>query len=72
MAEETTQETAMADSAAIAEDVSAETSAAAVAEEEPQSDRPDPVLFAGYLFGGWLALMIVFVVIAVIAMSVLG
>lgn len=70
MAEETTQETAMADSAAIAEDVSAETSA--VAEEEPQSDRPDPVLFAGYLFGGWLALMIVFVVIAVIAMSVLG
>ena len=37
-----------------------------------EAKRPSTFAFAGILLGGWLALMIVFVVIAAVAMTVVG
>ncbi len=65
MAEETVQETV------VEEPREAQKSDDAM-EEERQSHRPSPVIFAGYLLGGWLALMIAFVLIATVAMSIMG
>jgi len=37
-----------------------------------EAKRPNTFAFAGFLLGGWLALMIAFVVIAAVAMTVVG
>lgn len=37
-----------------------------------EAKRPNTFAFAGILLGGWLALMIVFVVIAAVAMTIVG
>ncbi|MCY3905523.1 MAG: hypothetical protein OXF76_20375 [Caldilineaceae bacterium] len=37
-----------------------------------EAKRPNTFAFAGFLLGGWLALMIVFVVIAALAMTIVG
>lgn len=37
-----------------------------------EAKRPNTFAFVGILLGGWLALMIVFVVIAAVAMTVVG
>ena len=42
------------------------------AEEAAESARPSPFVFAGFLLGSWLALMIIFVVFAAVAMSIVG
>ncbi len=47
-----------------------------MADEESSSPeearRPSTFAFTGILLGGWLALMIVFVVIAAVAMTIVG
>ncbi len=40
--------------------------------ETQQESRPNAFAFGGILLGGWAALMIVFTLIAVVAMSVVG
>ena len=40
--------------------------------DQEEAKRPSTFAFAGILLGGWLALMIVFVVIAAVAMTVVG
>lgn len=40
--------------------------------ETQQEKRPSAFAFGGILLGGWAALMIVFTLIAVVAMSVVG
>ena len=51
-------------------------SEAQIADEESSSpveaERPNTFAFTGILLGGWLALMIVFVVIAAVAMTIVG
>lgn len=37
-----------------------------------EAKRPNTFAFTGILLGGWLALMIVFVVIAAVAMTIVG
>ena len=37
-----------------------------------EAKRPSTLAFTGILLGGWLALMIVFVVIAAVAMTIVG
>lgn len=65
MAEETVQtETAVA-----GEDASV---TAQSASESQEGNRPNPFAFATILFGGWAALMILFTLIAVVAMSLVG
>ena len=39
---------------------------------EGRSNRPNAYSFAGVLFGGWAALMILFTLIAVVAMTLVG
>ena len=42
-------------------------------ESEPeQNDRPNPLAFASFLLGGWVATMIVFTLFAVVAMTLVG
>ena len=65
MAEETVQETPAPEAA---ETVIAEGDAS----DAQAEDRPNAYSFAGLLFGSWAALMIVFTLIAVVAMSVVG
>ena len=65
MAEETVHETETGETV--------ETPVAAGTEAEAQqSDRPNPLAFAGFLLGGWVAVMIVFVLFAAVAMSLVG
>jgi hypothetical protein len=65
VAEETVLETAVEDST--------ETQpAGSAAEEAEESSAPSPFVFAGFLLGSWLALMIIFVVFAAVAMSIVG
>lgn len=65
MAEETIQE-----SEAVA---AAETQMSTASEVEAQeSDRPNPIAFAGFLLGGWVAVMIVFILFAAVAMELVG
>ena len=45
---------------------------AAQAAETPTSNRPSPFAFAGFLLGSWFVLMIVFVVFAAVAMTIVG
>lgn len=65
MAEETVQET---------EDVPpAEAQSSAGTDTDSQeSGRPNAYTFAGFLLGGWVALMVAFVLIAVVAMTIVG
>lgn len=63
MSEESTAETVM-------EEQQEAAPAAPAAEEAPPSDRPNAVAFAGFLLGGWLAVMIAFVLFATIAMTI--
>ncbi len=65
MAEETVQETPTSEAA---ETVIPEGDAT----DAQTNDRPNAYSFAGLLLGGWAALMIVFTLIAVVAMSVVG
>ena len=65
MAEETVQET-------VVEEAQETQMSDNAAEEEQPSQRPSPGKFAGYLFGGWLALMVVLVVFAAVAMTIVG
>ena len=65
MAEETVQET---------EDVSpaqAQPSAGNDADTQ-ESGRPNAYTFAGFLLGGWVALMVAFVLIAAVGMTLVG
>lgn len=39
---------------------------------EGESDRPNAYSFAGVLFGGWAVLIILFTLIAVVAMTLVG
>lgn len=64
MAEETVNETPSAESEA--------TTASEASATEVQSNRPNAYSFAGLLLGGWAALMILFTLIAVIAMTIVG
>ena len=65
MAEETVQETAL-------EDTTQTQIAGSVAEEAEESSAPSPFVFAGFLLGSWLALMVIFIVFAAVAMSIVG
>lgn len=42
------------------------------ATDSPAESRPNAYAFASYLFGGWAALMIVFTLLAVVAMEIVG
>lgn len=42
------------------------------ATDSPAEGRPNAYAFASYLFGGWAALMIVFTLLAVVAMEIVG
>ena len=65
MAEETVQETETVETV--------EAQMSAESETEPQQDdRPNPFAFAGFLLGGWVALMIVFILFAAVALSIVG
>ena len=65
MAEETVQETETVEAV--------ETQMSAGPETEPQQDdRPNPFTFAGFLLGGWVAVMIVFILFAAVAMTLVG
>ncbi len=63
MAEETVRETTEAEETVISEDG---------ASNVPTNDRPNAYSFAGLLLGSWAALMIVFTLIAVVAMTIVG
>lgn len=65
MAEETIQESETV------EQVETQTSADSEVESQ-QSDRPNPIAFAGFLLGGWVAVMIVFILFAAVAMELVG
>ena len=65
MAEETVQETPV-------EDTTETQIAGGAAEVAEESNAPNPFVFAGFLLGSWLALMIIFVVFAAVAMSIVG
>lgn len=65
MAEESVRE----ESAVAGEDVSPTGQAAS---ESQGRERPNPFAFATLLFGGWAALMILFTLVAVVAMSLVG
>ena len=64
MAEETVGET-------VTNEVQEAKTAEDAAETQP-SPRPSSFKFAGSLLGGWLALMIVFVLFATVAMNIVG
>ena len=40
--------------------------------ESEQNDRPNPLAFAGFLLGSWVATMIVFTLFAAVAMTLVG
>ena len=65
MAEETVQETPV-------EKTTESQESGAQAAETPASNRPNPFTFAGFLLGSWFVLMIVFVVFAAVAMTIVG
>lgn len=55
------------------EEAKSETRKAGGESPEPvEAKRPSVLTFAGILLGGWLALMIVFVVVAAVAMTIVG
>ena len=65
MAEETVQETETVEAT--------EAQMSAESETEPQQNGPpNPFAFAGFLLGGWVALMIVFILFAAVAMTLVG
>ncbi len=56
-----------------AEEAMSETRKADGESSDPvEARRPNTFAFTGILLGGWLALMIVFVVIAAVAMTIVG
>ncbi len=63
MAEETVQNTAEAEETVISDET---------ASDAPTNDRPNAYSFAGLLLGSWAALMIVFTLFAVVAMTIVG
>jgi hypothetical protein len=65
MAEATEQETPV-------EKITESQESGAQAAETPTSNRPSPFAFAGFLLGSWFVLMIVFVVFAAVAMTIVG
>ena len=54
------------------EEMSETRNAGGEASDPVEAKRPNTFAFAGILLGGWLAMMIVFVVIAAVAMTIVG
>lgn len=64
-----TEENVQTKTAVASEDAS---STVGSAPDSQDSNRPNSIAFATLLFGGWAALMILFTLIAVVAMTLVG